>query len=123
MTTDFRAHFDFAIAFANGGGMQGEGFRLDVPREEMTSDQVGALLVEHLGLALVSEVTIRDLLIVAEAHRGSRGVDAHAPAARRVIDLSHPIEAGLVTYPGLPAPAITSHLTREDSRARYAPGT
>ncbi|WP_407361096.1 cyclase family protein [Microbacterium sp. LBN7] len=127
MTTDFRAHFDFTIAFANGGGMQGEGFRLDVPREEMTSDQVGALLVAHLGLALVSEVVIRDLRIVAEAHRGSRGVETSAPveasAAMRVIDLSHPIEAGLVTYPGLPAPTITSHLTREDSRSKYAPGT
>lgn len=41
----------------------------------------------------------------------------------RVIDLSHPIEAGLVTYPGLPAPTIVPHLTREDSRSRYAPGT
>jgi kynurenine formamidase len=41
----------------------------------------------------------------------------------RVVDLSHPIRAGLVTYPGLPAPVITPHLTREDSRARYAPGT
>lgn len=40
-----------------------------------------------------------------------------------VIDLSHPIRAGLVTYPGLPAPVITSHLTREASRASYAPGT
>lgn len=40
-----------------------------------------------------------------------------------IIDLSHPIRAGLVTYPGLPAPVITSHLTREDSRASYAPGT
>ena len=28
-----------------------------------------------------------------------------------------------MTYPGLPAPTITPHLTREDSRARYAPGT
>jgi arylformamidase len=46
-----------------------------------------------------------------------------SPAARRVIDLSHPIRAGLVTYPGLPAPTITPHLTREDSRAKYAPGT
>ena len=44
-------------------------------------------------------------------------------ASRRIVDLSHPIRAGLVTYPGLPAPTITSHLTREDSRARYAPGT
>lgn len=41
----------------------------------------------------------------------------------RVVDLSHPIRAGLVTYPGLPAPVITPHLTREDSRAIYAPGT
>ena len=41
----------------------------------------------------------------------------------RVIDLSHPIRAGLITYPGLPAPVITPYLTREDSRAKYAPGT
>jgi arylformamidase len=41
----------------------------------------------------------------------------------RIVDLSHPIRAGLVTYPGLPAPSITPHLSREESRARYAPGT
>lgn len=47
-----------------------------------------------------------------------------APATgRRVVDLSHRIRAGLVTYPGLPAPTIVPHLTREDSRATYAPGT
>lgn len=40
-----------------------------------------------------------------------------------VVDLSHTICAGLVTYPGLPAPVITPHLTRADSRATYAPGT
>ncbi|MFT4029822.1 MAG: cyclase family protein [Protaetiibacter sp.] len=43
--------------------------------------------------------------------------------ARRVIDLSHRIRGGLVTYPGLPAPVITPHLTREDSRGHYEPGT
>ncbi|SIT86466.1 cyclase family protein [Microbacterium sp. RU33B] len=42
---------------------------------------------------------------------------------RRIIDLSHAIRAGLVTYPGLPAPTITPHLTRGDSRSVYAPGT
>ena len=41
----------------------------------------------------------------------------------RFIDLSHTIRAGLITYPGLPAPVFTSHLTRADSRAVYAPGT
>jgi len=40
-----------------------------------------------------------------------------------LVDLSHPIRAGLVTYPGLPAPIITPHLTREASRGVYSAGT
>lgn len=124
MTADRRAHFDFTIAFANGGGMQGDGFRLDLPRQDVSAQEIGALLIRHLGLALVSTVELHDLRIVEEPHRGSRGVDVVDDAVEdRVIDLSHPIEAGLVTYPGLPAPIITPYLTREDSRARYAPGT
>ena len=39
-----------------------------------------------------------------------------------IIDLSHPIGDGTITYPGLPGPAITDHLSREASRARYAEG-
>ena len=42
---------------------------------------------------------------------------------RRLVDLSHEISDGLITYPGLPAPQIDEYLTREASRARYAPGT
>jgi kynurenine formamidase len=38
------------------------------------------------------------------------------------IDLSHAIEDGMVTYPGLPAPHLELHLSREASRERYAPG-
>ena len=41
----------------------------------------------------------------------------------RLIDLSHEIEHGMVTYRGLPAPVISDWLTREASTARYAPGT
>jgi kynurenine formamidase len=44
-------------------------------------------------------------------------------APRRLVDLSHVIHAGMTTYPGLPAPEIASHLTREDSRRVYAAGT
>jgi arylformamidase len=44
-------------------------------------------------------------------------------SGRRLVDLSHPIEAGMITYPGLPGPAIDRHLSHEDSRAHYAPGT
>ena len=42
---------------------------------------------------------------------------------RRFIELSHVIREGLVTYPGLPVPTIQPFLTREDSKAKYAPGT
>ncbi|MCU1551347.1 MAG: Kynurenine formamidase [Glaciihabitans sp.] len=55
---------------------------------------------------------------------GSRGIETDSTGGgRRFVELSHVISAGLVTYPGLPAPVITPHLTREDSRSRYAPGT
>ncbi len=41
----------------------------------------------------------------------------------RLIDLSHPIEHGMVTYPGLPGPVISDFLGREASRGHYAGGT
>ena len=40
-----------------------------------------------------------------------------------LIDVCHTIEDGMITYKGLPAPIISDHLTREASRAHYAPGT
>src|SRR5438132_12556970 len=40
-----------------------------------------------------------------------------------LIDLSHTIEHGMITYAGLPPPVISDFLTREASRPRYAEGT
>ena len=40
-----------------------------------------------------------------------------------LVDLSHAIVDGMVTVPSLPPPVIDEFLTRETSRARYAPGT
>lgn len=40
----------------------------------------------------------------------------------RLIDLSHRLEVGMVTYKGLPAPIMCDFLSREDSRGRYAEG-
>lgn len=39
-----------------------------------------------------------------------------------LIDLSHVITDGLVTYPGLPSPVIADHLTREAAEEIYGPG-
>ncbi len=43
--------------------------------------------------------------------------------SRKFIDLSHTLEAGMITYKGLPAPLICDFLSREDSQAHYARGT
>jgi kynurenine formamidase len=42
---------------------------------------------------------------------------------RRLIDVSHTVEHGMVTYKGLPAPLICDYLSREESRGKYAAGT
>jgi len=41
----------------------------------------------------------------------------------QLIDLSHRIEAGMITYKGLPGPVISNFLSREESRKHYSEGT
>lgn len=44
-------------------------------------------------------------------------------SGRRLVELSHPIRDGMVTYPGLPGPEISDHLSRAEAVANYAEGT
>ena len=119
---DTRAVFDFVITFSNGGGLRGEGFRLDLPRPDAPEEEIATLLVAHLGLLMVQKVELRNVRRIEEPHRGSRGVPRAAGVSRRLVELSHTIHHGLVTYPGLPAPEISDHLSREAAVAKYAPG-
>jgi kynurenine formamidase len=41
----------------------------------------------------------------------------------KLVDVSHTIESGMLTYKGLPAPVICDYLSREGSRRLYASGT
>ncbi len=41
----------------------------------------------------------------------------------KLIDLSHTLEQGMVTYKGLPGPVISDYLTRKASEAHYEQGT
>jgi kynurenine formamidase len=41
----------------------------------------------------------------------------------RLIDVSHRVRDGLITYPGLPGPVVCDFLSREASRALYDEGT
>jgi arylformamidase len=43
--------------------------------------------------------------------------------SKQLVDLSHTISHGLITYKGLPAPIICDFLSREQSRQHYAPDT
>src|SRR5580698_5523130 len=40
-----------------------------------------------------------------------------------LVDLSHVVEPGMTTYPGLPGPIVCDFLSREASRKHYAEGT
>lgn len=42
---------------------------------------------------------------------------------QKLIDVSHTVEHGMITYRGLPAPIICDFLSREASRDHYAEGT
>ncbi|HUM13638.1 MAG TPA: cyclase family protein [Myxococcaceae bacterium] len=117
-----RAIFDFVVTFTNGGHLRGEGFRLDLPRPDASDAEIAALLVAHLGLLMVGGVELRNLRRIEEPHRGSRGIPRDVRSGRRLVELSHPIHHGLVTYPGLPAPEISEHLSREASAGKYAAG-
>jgi len=126
----FRAEFDAAVVFSNGGGLQTEGFRIDVPGPDTSEREVAELFIRSLNLLMVDRVDVRELRLFPEAHKGTHGgpSDGTGPSASEVstrtwVELSHVIVAGMTTYPGLPAPEIVPHLTREDSREVYAPGT
>jgi len=40
----------------------------------------------------------------------------------KLVDLSHDVEHGMITYKGLPGPKISTHMNREDSRTHYDAG-
>jgi len=116
-----RVQFDFEIDFTNGGGIQGQDFRLDIAGEDISDRELADYFVADMRLLMVGAVRILNKRILAEPHKRKPIDDTDAEA--EFVDLSHTIEHGLVTYKGLPAPIICDYLSREASREIYAPGT
>lgn len=126
--TDYRASFDAVINFSNGGDLTVHGFRIDVPGPEVGEAQIAALFVSSLGLLMTERAELSNVEIVAEPHKGTRAgpsdrTAGDGAATGQLVELSHVIRVGMITYPGLPEPQISPYLTREASRERYAPGT
>jgi kynurenine formamidase len=121
--SDKRACFDFEIDFLNGGGIQGQDFRLDIESNDISEEALAAYIVADLRLLMVGAVRILNKRIIDEAHKRGEVKPAERRSGLKIIDLSHVIEAGMITYKGLPAPLICDHLSREQSRQHYAEGT
>jgi hypothetical protein len=69
----YRAVFDAEVTFSNGGGLQAQGFRVDLPGPDVGVDEIGRLFLTSLDLLLADSVTVHDVRIVEEAHKGTRG--------------------------------------------------
>lgn len=125
LTTDKRVVFDFEIDFLNGGGIQGQGFRLDIDDEGISDQSIGDAMVRDLRLLMVRTVRIKNKQIIEERHkRAGQAVPGPNPSREALhVDLSHTIHDGLITYKGLPAPVICDYLSRENSRKFYEEGT
>lgn len=121
----YRAELDFEITFSNGGSLRGAGFRLDIAGPGLAEPELGAALVADLGLLMAERVEIRRYRIITERHKRPVPADGGGEAGRdlRRADLSHPIEDGMITVPGLPPPRIRADsVSAALPPGRYAPG-
>ena len=118
-TQNKRVKFDFEVDFSNGGGIQGQDFRLDIEGDDIGDEALADYIVRDMRLLMVGDVRILNKEIITEQHKRADSGDR----GPKILDLSHTVEDGMSTYKGLPAPIICDYLSREESRALYAPGT
>jgi hypothetical protein len=69
LTTDRRVKFDFEVDFSNGGGLQGQDFRLDIEGEDISEEDLARYIVEDMRLLMVKEVRILNKEIITERHK------------------------------------------------------
>jgi arylformamidase len=77
--TDRRVQFDFEITFSNGGGLQGQGFRLDLHQDDISDTELANYLVKDMRLLMVQDVRILNKTIIFERHKRRRR-SRNAPA-------------------------------------------
>jgi arylformamidase len=100
-----RVCFDFEVEFSNGGGIQGQGFRLDIDGDDIVDDELAAYIIRDMRLLMVSEVRILNKKIIQERHKRAAAIFATSEVTdpkKQMIDLSHTIDTSLVTLKGFP---------------------
>ncbi|MED3575028.1 cyclase [Cytobacillus praedii] len=66
---DKRVLFDFEIEFTNGGGIQGQEFRLDIDGDDISDEELARYIVEDMRLLMVGKVRILNKEIINETHK------------------------------------------------------
>ncbi|TKC16369.1 cyclase [Robertmurraya kyonggiensis] len=66
---DKRVQFDFEIEFTNGGGIQGQEFRLDINGDDISDEELASYIVEDMRLLMVGKVRILNKKIINEQHK------------------------------------------------------
>ena len=64
-----RVVFDFEIDFSNGGGLQGQEFRLDIDGDDIADAGLTDYIVNDLRLLMVARVRILHKRVIVEAHK------------------------------------------------------
>jgi kynurenine formamidase len=117
-----RVCFDFEVDFSNGGGIQGQGFRLDIESDDIDDHALADYIVRDMRLLMVGAVRIRNKKIIHERHKRKPQAAPGNAFRPDLIDLSHVVHSGEEVYPGLPAPRVSDHLSHQASAGRYAEG-
>lgn len=69
MSAHKRVVFDFEIDFSNGGGLQGQQFRLDIDGDDISDAELADYIVDDMRLLMVGAVRILNKRIIEEAHK------------------------------------------------------
>jgi uncharacterized protein YciI len=96
---DKRVKFDFEIGFTNGGGIQGQDFRLDIEGEDISDEELADYIVRDMRLLMVGEVRILNKQIITEKHK--REPEKSQPKSQWLYYLK-PARLGMVTEGATP---------------------
>ena len=97
---DKRVKFDFEIDFTNGGGIQGQDFRLDIEGDDISDEELAEYIVDDMRLLMVGQIRILNKEIIAEKHTRPQ------PKSQWLYYLE-PARLGMVTEQATPEEAET----------------
>lgn len=100
-----RACFDFEVDFSNGGGLQGQDFRLDIDGPDISDRDLSEYIIQDLRLLMVGSVRILNKRILDEPHKRNTVRKNTLPNAT-IIDLSHMAAHGTIDHTQIDTPSL-----------------